>query len=160
MSKLIYGLFLVLISTLSYGQSFEFKYFNQETNKFELEDWKFHQIIRWVEERDLLIIEVIDKSNVIISLQNDIELLKRDTANLVKEIGILKEDLIIEIKEKQYYKDLYNESLKINVSGDKTISSVEWALKKEKLRNKWLTASTIVTTGAILTYVIIELTKK
>ena len=161
MKKLMIGLLISLgsLTNLIAQDGIPLERFNSNTQKFELENWEINQIIKEIEENKLLKIEVnvLDSLNKSLNIENSLLFLEK--SNLITSLDNKDEQLRI-LSNTIVTKDLIiKECESIHSEGTTAIKSIEWQLKKEKLKSKWFKWSTGATTTILLLGILREIRK-
>jgi hypothetical protein len=163
MKKEILGLLIVLVLGISNlnAQGFNFEYYNpiDQTFTLKLEGWQVDQLFRDLDERKLL----VDEVNSLYSLRDSLTYNIMDLTSSKENLLRLNKSLN---KEQEYYLDIINSKNKIINSYDELrgdhknmVRSLEWQLKKEKLKVRWYKIGTSVSVVTIIAILLRELTQ-
>lgn len=158
MKKLIFGCILILVAATNIsGQGIPLERFNAETDRFEVESWIMDQLIRESEENSKLITELIVVDSLRESLIKENSLLFLKSSNLQtlllnknKEIDNLQKTIFVK-------NDLLKDCKGIHKDGLNKINTLQWEVKKEKIKSKWYKISSGVASGVILYGILKEL---
>lgn len=112
--------------------------YNPQDSTYKFQLWQVEQIQRDIEERKLLVDEVINKKDQIIILENTNTIYLDKIINDSIAFSIVTQD---RDQYKEMYllqKGLYNLCITLNGRGENSIKGLEIALKNQKRKNLWL----------------------